>query len=367
MISTRTRVTIVAMITMVALAACQPTITYGTPSTREASTAAEPRNANDAPPATTATTAVTVPAGPRNGDANTTTTTAPTTTTTTAPTTTTPITTPTGWKLVGGDEFDGTSVDGSRWAPYHSNYGAGNQELECNTPGNVTESGGTLQIVARKQTVTCPGASAPMSYTSGFVGSRETGTFYPRYARFEVRAKLPHAQGLWPAFWLRHRNGAGTAEVDVMEYFHSQVPGKTTQTLHLDGVSNVSKKTTRFEDPTATPGFHTWAVEIAPDPGGVRFTFFVDDVEVHSYVDAKHAWADAAPADGTWDIALNLAVGGKWVGSPDGTLGLLEDLGRCSISGTAPGGCTTTGIRRVNWSDPASSTYAIDYVRVYTK
>jgi beta-glucanase (GH16 family) len=267
---------------------------------------------------------------------------------------------------VGGDEFDGSSLDTSAWRAYFNDYGSGNLEQECNTPQNVAVGGGTLKITARKGAIACPGGKT-MPYSSGFIGSREADTYFPRYARFEVRAKLPHAQGLWPAFWLRHRNGAGTAEVDIMEYFHSQVPGKTTQTLHLDGVSNVSKKTTYFENPAGTPGYHTWAVEIGPDPAGVRFTFSVDGVNVHTYVDGKHAWASSAPADGTWDIALNLAVGGKWVGSPDGTLGLLQDLNRCSIGGSAPGGCATTGIRRVDWSSPASSTYQVDYVRVFTK
>ncbi|WP_426571184.1 glycoside hydrolase family 16 protein [Aquihabitans sp. McL0605] len=310
--------------------------------------------------------------GGAGGAVVTTTTAAPAVTTTTAapitPTTTTTTAVPSGlagWKLVGGDEFNDTALDGSRWQPYHSNYGSSNLELECNTPNNVSESAGSLRIVAKKQAVTCPSGGA-MNYTSGFVGSRETGTYYPRYARFEMRAKLPHAQGLWPAFWLRHHNGAGTAEVDIMEYFHSQVPGKTTQTLHLDGVSNVSKKTTAFENPANKPGFHTWAVEITPDPAGVRFTFYVDDVQVHTYVDAKHAWTSSADAASTWDIALNLAVGGRWVGSPDGTLGYLDQLNRCSIAGTAPGSCSTSGINRVDWSDPADETYQIDYVRVYT-
>lgn len=336
---------IAAGIVMLGLAACQPVTTI-------------PGNGS----------------APSNGGSVTTTTAAPTTTTTAAPTTTTtaaPTTTtttkpagPAGWKLVGGDEFNDSAVDTGKWKPYHSNYGSSNLQLECNTPSNVSEGSGSLKITAKKQATTCPSGGA-MNYTSGFLGSRETGTYYPKYARFEMRAKVPHAQGLWPAFWLRHRNGAGVAEVDIMEYFHSQVPGKTTQTLHLDGVSNISKKTTSFENPASTPGFHTWAVEITPDSAGVRFTFLVDEVKVHTFVDTKHAWADSAPANGTWDVALNLAIGGRWVGNPDGTLGYLDLLDRCSISG-APGSCTTTGIKRVNWGSTSATTFDIDYVRVYT-
>jgi beta-glucanase (GH16 family) len=324
--------TLLAGAALVALAACQPVATL--PATD--SDAGSGSNATD------------------------TTTTAPVTTTTAAPA---PVA-PAGWTLVGGDEFDGTSLAADRWRPYHNTYGDGNKELACLTPANVAQGGGTLKITAKKETVTCPGGST-RNYTSGFLGSRETGTYYPKFARFEVRAKVPHAQGLWPAFWLRHRNGASVAEVDIMEYFHSQVPGRSTQTLHLDGRTNISKRTTTFEAAsTTTPGWHTWAVDILPDPNGVRFTFYLNGNQTHTFVDTQAHWATSAPDSGTWDIALNMAVGGKWVGGPDDTLGYLRDLDRCSISGTAPGGCTTTGIRRVDWS---KSTFEVDYVRVFTK
>lgn len=295
-----------------------------------------------------------------------TTTTTSTTTTSTTTTTTVPAASvppsPPGWRYLGGDEFDGAELDGTRWKPYHNTYGDSNLELACLTPANVAVSGGSLRLTARQETVTCPGGTTE-AYTSGFVGSREVGRYYPRVARFEVRAKVPHAQGLWPAFWLRHRGGAGVAEVDVMEYFHAQVPGKATQTLHLDGRTNLSKKTTWFEAPTtSTPTWHTWAVEILPDPSGVRFRFEVDGVLVHTYLDEQHRWTATAPEDGTWDIALNLAVGGRWVGRPGDVRGYLRDLDRCSIGGTPPANCTTTGINDVDWR---RSTYEVDYVRVY--
>jgi len=271
-----------------------------------------------------------------------------------------------GWKLVGGDEFVGNSLDGHNWQAYNNTYGDGNNEEACLTPNNVTVSSGTLKIRSKRENVTCPGGKA-RSYTSGFIGSREVGKYYTRYARFEVRARVPHVQGLWPAFWLRHRNGAGVAEVDVMEYFHSQVPGKTTGTLHLDGRHNLSKKSVAFESATVpTPGWHIWAVEISPASNGVKFDFYVDNNLYLSYVDTQHNWASGAEA-GTWDMALNQAVGGDWNGEPDGKLGELPLKNRCSISGTYPGGCKTTGINRVDWNNPDKTTYEIDYVRVFTR
>ncbi|MCU1499139.1 MAG: hypothetical protein JWM47_3092, partial [Acidimicrobiales bacterium] len=126
-----------------------------------------------------------------------------------------------GWTLVGGDEFNDTTVDPTKWKKYHNTYGDGNHEMACLTPGNVTEASGTLNITSKKEQLTCP-SGAVRQYSSGFVGSREVGRYYPMFARFEMRAKLPHAQGIWPAFWLRHRDGGSPqAEVDIMESFHS--------------------------------------------------------------------------------------------------------------------------------------------------
>ena len=360
------------------LAACQPTMPPGGPvvmgGTTDNGSGTSPGSTTTSVPgdgSTTSTPGTTTSTDPTTtttapaATTTTSTTTPPTTTTTTTPPVTTgsDIPTPAGWTYVGGDEFNGANLDSSKWFAYHNNYGSGNNQLECQTPGNVSESGGALKIMAQRQTVSCPDGGT-MNYTSGFLGSRETGTFYPRYGRFEMRAKLPHAQGMWPAFWLRHRNGAGTAEVDIMEYFHSQVPGMTSQTLHLDGHPNVDHKTTAFEAPTVSPGWHTWAVDILPDPNGVRFVFYTDGVAVNSYVDTVHLWTSEAPADGTWDIALNMAVGGNWAGNPDGTLGQLPSLGRCAISGTYPN-CSSKGIHRVDWNDDATHAYQIDYVRVY--
>jgi beta-glucanase (GH16 family) len=261
--------------------------------------------------------------------------------------------------VVFDDEFDGP-LDTSVWRPYHSTYGDGNHELQCHTPSNVTTGGGVLAITARRETVTCPGGST-RRFTSGFLGTRETGHYFPMFGHYEMRARLPHGQGLWPAFWLRHRDGASVAEVDIMEYFHATVPGQTTATLHLDGRRNLAKRSQFFENPTLDPGWHTWAVDISLDPAGIRFTFSLDGQAFLSYVDTQHHWADHVDPDATWDMAVNLSVGGDWLGDPDGPLGVLAN-GRCGKPWGAAPPCDTSGIMRATF--PAD--YQIDYVRVTT-
>jgi len=120
---------LVAGIVMLGLAACQPVTTIpgnenpavgsGTPTTAVPTTEAPTTTTTKAPTTTTTAAPTTTTAAP------TTTTKAPTTTTTAAPTTTTTAApaAPAGWKLVGGDEFNDSSISSSKWKPYYNNYG----------------------------------------------------------------------------------------------------------------------------------------------------------------------------------------------------------------------------------------------------
>ena len=288
---------------------------------------------------------------------------------TTTSTTATPAA-PAGMHLYWSDEFTGTTLNTTRWKPYFNTYGSGNNELECNTPNNVAVANGVATITARKQIVTCPNG-AVRNYSTAFLGSRETGHYYPLYGRYEARIRVPHGQGLWPAFWLRHRNGAGVAEVDIVELFHNQAPGKVTQTLHFPTTlgTNVSKKTSYFEPAVAGTGsWHTFAADIAKVTGGVKFTFYVDNVAVHSYTNTSpSAWTDTDP-NGSWDIALNLAVGGNWVGNPEKQLGYLPYVNKCGLTYKAPlnnnpANCPTSGLYLAKFQ----AAYQIDYVRVWVR
>lgn len=272
------------------------------------------------------------------------------------------------------DEFSTSSVDASRWGVYHNNYGSGNNELECNTPSNVGVSAGILTITGKKQTYACP-QGGTKNYTSAFLGSRDatTARYYPLYGRFEIKAKVPHGQGLWPAFWLRHKAGSSAAEVDIVELFHNQSPGKVTSTLHFPNSigSNVSKKSTAFETAVqGTGGWHTFAVEIVPaSAGAVKFTFFVDNAQTLTYTNTNaSSWTNGYET-AAWDIAVNLAIGGNWVGAPDAQLGYLPYPNKCSLSYSTPANndpttCSKTGIWFASMAT-RDAVYQVDYVRVW--
>src|ERR1700744_2295031 len=100
---------------------------------------------------------------------------------------------PTTWQLVWSDEFNGTSVDGTKWNIDVGNPGV-NNEKEYYQASNITETGGNLVITARQQSV------GGQPYTSARINT--SGKVSVQYGRVEASIELPSGQGLWPAFWM---------------------------------------------------------------------------------------------------------------------------------------------------------------------
>ena len=280
--------------------------------------------------------------------------------------------TPPGYRLFWSDEFTGNTVDLTRWKPYFNNYGEAGNTLQCNDPANATVGNGFLTITARQQSIQCPG-DGTKDYTSAFLGSREAGHYYPTFAKYEIRAKLPHGQGLWPAFWLRHVGGAKVNEVDVFEYFSAVEPGKTRQSLHFPaemGHGPVTKIPSFFEQPVADTGgdYHTWAVQIVPldNARKAKFVFSIDGRTTYAYVPSKFGWLDNFDQSAMYDIAVNMAVGGAYTGDPTSQLGYLAGPKLCSLTSLQPpegnpAKCPTDGIR----FQTLPADYDVDYVRVF--
>jgi beta-glucanase (GH16 family) len=223
------------------------------------------------------------------------------------------------WGLVFHDEFEGaadTPPDATVWAYDVSGSGFGNQQLEYDTDRieNVSlDGGGHLRIVAREEPF------LGKSYTSGRIQTRDS--FTQAYGRFEVRARLPSGQGLWPAFWLLGADYGVTndwpdcGELDVLEY-RGQEPLLAHGSAHGPGYSGGSPITSTFELPG--PGgfdddFHVFAIEWDE----ARIAWLVDgevyQVMTPSTLPEGKAWVFDHP----FFLILNLAVGGLFVGPPD--------------------------------------------------
>ncbi len=224
------------------------------------------------------------------------------------------------WTNVWSDEFNGTTVDLSKWT-YDTGTGCpslcgwGNNELEYYTSrtNNAYVTNGMLHIVARQESY------MGSSYTSAKL--KTLGLFAKKYGRFEFRAKLPHGQGYWPALWMMPRDSvyggwAASGEIDVMENKGSSY-NVVGGAIHYGGAWPANTySATDYTVPTAVTNFHVYALEWTTN----SIKWYVDDVLFKTSI----SWYSSggsypAPFDQYFYIIMNLAVGGNYGGDPDGT------------------------------------------------
>jgi beta-glucanase (GH16 family) len=215
-----------------------------------------------------------------------------------------------GWTLVWNDEFGGPSVDTTRWNYEVNGDGGGNKELQYYTasPSNSFLEQGCLVIQALKE------GYGGKAYTSARLNTDQKGDWL--YGRVDVRAKLPTGRGLWPAIWMLptdwvYGGWPASGEIDIMELL-GQEPGKVYGTVHFgsdpqhhlsSGGSYVLPGGKSFAS-----DFHLFSLEWRAD----SILWFVDRVRFHEE-------RNGPPFDKRFHLLLNVAVGGNWPGSPDGS------------------------------------------------
>jgi beta-glucanase (GH16 family) len=234
-----------------------------------------------------------------------------------------PEATPDGWSLVWSDEFDGDDLDLTKWEVQLGDgcdlgiCGWGNGEFQSYTRENLAVSDGTLKITARRSV-----SGEDTSYTSSRIRTLGKGDW--TYGRFEVRAKLPTGQGMWPAIWLlfsedTYGGWAATGEIDIMEAIGSE-PGEVFGTLHYGGEfpDNVfSGAPFELSFDTFDNDFYVFTTEW--EEGEIRW--YVNNVlyQTQTSDDWYTTGSDnpAAPFDHDFHMILNVAVGGNLPGAPD--------------------------------------------------
>lgn len=228
---------------------------------------------------------------------------------------------PNSWELVWADEFehpDGSVPDPQKWNYQQGGAGWGNGELQHYTDAkeNAVIQDGMLVIKANQEYM------MGRDYTSARLTTQFKGDW--TFGRYEIRAKLPNTQGIWPAFWMlptRARYGAGPAggEIDIMEMVGSE-PGRVYGTLHFGNPAEHSSNSYDLPNgATFSEDFHLFALEWNP----TEIRWYVDDTLFHSETEwfttgRKDAQAPA-PFDQDFYLLINVAVGGHWPGSPDQT------------------------------------------------
>ena len=156
-------------------------------------------------------------------------------------------------------------------------------------------------------------AHAPFlpKYTSGILTSYDSFKFTHGYA--EISAKLPQGSGLWPAFWLLNGYYVDQQpEIDIIE-LRGANPNELVHSYHLTprdgGPPSFSWTTTNNNQDGFADGFHKYGV--AWEPG--KIDFYVDGVKQHTHTGAS------VSSQNMYAI-LNLAVGGNFVADVDPSL-----------------------------------------------
>ena len=222
------------------------------------------------------------------------------------------------WKLVWSDEFNGSKLNYSKWHICEDAFGGGNQELQLYTDRlkNVRVDNGNLIIEAHRDSPNVQGTLR--KFSSGKVKTKYRGDW--RYAKIEIRAKLPIGKGIWPAIWMlptdeKYGSWAASGEIDIME-LNGNKPSELLGTLHYGGQwprnrSSGSKK--KLPKGTFGDEFHVFGVEWTE--GEINWT-----LDGESWQKQKKWSADKflfpAPFDQRFHLIINIAVGGRFVGAP---------------------------------------------------
>ncbi|MFO7889050.1 MAG: glycoside hydrolase family 16 protein [bacterium] len=227
---------------------------------------------------------------------------------------------PSGYVLVWHDEFNGSTINPDKWEHETNAQGGGNNELQYYTDRqeNSLIEDGFLIITARKEEYT--GTEGTREYTSARLRTKNKGDW--KYGHFEIRAKLPWGQGIWPAIWMLptdwiYGGWAASGEIDIMELVGHE-PDKIYGTIHYGGTYPRNQhKGKSFTSPDSfNDDFHIFSL----DWDTTKIRWYVDKIhyatQTEWYSENGHF---PAPFDQRFHILLNVAVGGNWPGDPDNT------------------------------------------------
>ncbi len=257
------------------------------------------------------------------------------------------------WQLVFHDEFNGNTLDRSKWITYFPFSSDGSDQCaSCRymggtnsifTDDQVTVTNGLLHLgVEATETTWYEVKKEHKASTIRSIGSAEF-----TYGRFEIRCKLPEGTGLWPAFWMF----GGETEIDVFEVC-GEKPRWIKGSLHRWGKPKFSN-TGKYKGEDTRTDFHDYAVEWEAD----EIRWYMDGRLIHSrgrFVDER---GDPLPGcdrnAGSYHVAPYF---------PRGTdkVNVIAGNGVSEYNGFCKGPKTPTA-----WSTEGSM--LVDWIRVYQR
>lgn len=228
-----------------------------------------------------------------------------------------------GYTLKWEDDFEGSTISDD-WTfeigdACPNNCGWGNNELEYYRRENARQENGYLYITARKEDF------GGKSYTSSRMITKGKRSF--TYGRVDIRAILPQGKGIWPALWMLGSNinevgWPACGELDMMEMVGGNDGDKTVHgTIHWenDGSHASYGGSTMLSSGKFADEFHVFSIIWDAQ----KIVWLLDNVPFKE--------VDITPEDleefhRDFFIIFNVAVGGDWPGSPDGTTSFPQQM-----------------------------------------
>ena len=256
------------------------------------------------------------------------------------------------------DEFNGNSLDDTKWDYYTGGWKDENQQVQnCykRESENVNVSGGSLNLIGLyKPGATCTGNTKAGDFTSGFVQTKGKANF--KYGYIEARIKMPKNKSTWPGFWMspsdkKYGDWPNSGEIDIVETKGSNPKfaasdahwRKQSTTPGVPGPHGSRQRVipqNKF-DSKDTSEWHTYGVKWTEG----KLEYYIDG-EFHGEIDGFKNNNSTGNPNGPFDqdffLRLNLAIGGNYIDAP-----------------------WNDAHNSVGAADDFPATMSIDYVRVY--
>ena len=192
------------------------------------------------------------------------------------------------WELYWNDEFDGKTLDTTKWTCE-----SGTTTIYIEKEENVTVQGGNLILTARNAD---PSTNKGKKFTTGAVNTGDKFSF--QYGRLEFRARLPYGEGVHPGLWTMGNYYRTTndelgwprcGEIDVMELvgaggeadqYTESYNRRTTCNLHWganrDEHREIGTTSYYIQDGSLADDYHVYACEWDEE----SITFYFDDIKI---------------------------------------------------------------------------------------
>lgn len=229
------------------------------------------------------------------------------------------------WALAWQEEFNYTGLpDAKKWGYENGHQRNNEQQYYTNArKENVWVKNGFLTITGRKEnypnkdykkgSTEWQQKDSLAQYTSASINTNGLAGW--QYGRIEVKAKLPHGGGIWPAIWMMGTNNQkvgwpACGEIDIMEFIGNH-PADIYGTIHYGETYQQQRSSgNKITDATLQNDFHVYAMEWDKDTMDLYF----DNKKFHHFFIDSAGTGNNNPFRKPFYLMLNLAMGAEWPG-----------------------------------------------------